>query len=66
MAQAIREVAWNAANDPQKSPIKQGVSRAEIDTDAFECSIGSRGMAARQFKAHDGNAIQNTADGSIS
>ena len=24
MAQAIREVAWNAANDPQKCPIKRG------------------------------------------
>jgi hypothetical protein len=24
MAQAIREVAWNAANDPQKCPVKGG------------------------------------------
>ena len=24
MAQAIREVAWNAANDPQKCPVKRG------------------------------------------
>jgi hypothetical protein len=24
MAQAIREVAWNAANDPQKCPAKRG------------------------------------------
>src|SRR6478672_10010841 len=24
MAQAIREVAWNAANDPQKCPVKEG------------------------------------------
>ena len=51
---------------PQKMLSKTGVSRAEIAAHAFECSIGSRGMAARQFKAHDGNAIQNTADGSIS
>ena len=24
MAQAIREVAWNAANDPKKCPVKRG------------------------------------------
>ena len=24
MAQAIREIAWDAANDPQKCPIKRG------------------------------------------
>ena len=24
MAQAIREVAWDAANDPQKCPVKRG------------------------------------------
>ena len=24
MAQAIREVAWNAANDPRKCPVKRG------------------------------------------
>ena len=25
MAQAIREVAWNAANDPSKCPVKRGL-----------------------------------------
>jgi hypothetical protein len=24
MAQAIREIAWNAANDPKKCPVKRG------------------------------------------
>ena len=42
MAQAIREVAWNAANDPQKCPVKTGVSRAEIVAPAFECSVDLR------------------------
>jgi hypothetical protein len=37
MAQAIREVAWNAANDFQKMPSKTGVPRAEIDTHSFKC-----------------------------
>jgi hypothetical protein len=45
MAQAIREVAWNAANDPPKMPNKTGVSRAEIAAHAFECSVGSKGDA---------------------
>ena len=26
MAQAIREVAWNAANDPQKCPVNRGLA----------------------------------------
>jgi hypothetical protein len=43
MAQAIREVAWNAANYPPKMPSKTGVSRAEIVARAFECSLGSKG-----------------------
>ena len=28
MAQAIREIAWNAANDPSKCPVKRGSQRA--------------------------------------
>jgi hypothetical protein len=39
IAQAIREVAWDAANDPPKMPSKTGVSRAEIVAHAFECSV---------------------------
>jgi hypothetical protein len=58
MAQAIREVAWNAANDPPKMPSKTGVSGREIITHAFECSVGS-GVASEQFKALDGNAIRS-------
>jgi hypothetical protein len=27
MAQAIREVAWDAANDPRKCPVKGGLAR---------------------------------------
>ena len=50
MAQAIREVAWNTANEPRKCPVKTGVSRAEIAGHAFECSVGS-GVASEQFKA---------------
>ena len=29
MTQAIREVAWNAANDPKKCPVKWGSQRAK-------------------------------------
>jgi hypothetical protein len=29
MAQAIREVAWNATNDPKKCPVKRGSRRAK-------------------------------------
>jgi hypothetical protein len=43
---------------PQKMPSKTGVSPAEIAAHAFECSVGS-GVAAKQFKAHDGNAIRS-------
>ena len=43
---------------PPKMPSKTGVSRAEIAAHAFECSVGS-GVAAKQFKAHDGNAIRS-------
>ena len=42
MAQAIREVAWNAANDLQKCPIKRGSREQKIAAHAFECSVGSR------------------------
>ena len=44
---------------PPKMPSKAGVSPAEIAAHAFECSIGSKTMAAKQFKAHDGNAIRS-------
>ena len=57
MAQAMREVAWNAANDPRKCPVKRGSRRTEIAAHAFECSVGSRG-ASEQFKAHDEKAIR--------
>ena len=50
LAQAAREVAYELANDPLKTPAKQGVSRAEIAGHAFECSVGS-GVASEQFKA---------------
>ena len=44
---------------PPKMPSKTGVSPAEIAAHAFECSVGSGGMASGQFKAQDGNAIRS-------
>jgi hypothetical protein len=39
MARAVREVAWNAANDPPKMRIKTEVWRAEIVAHCVECCI---------------------------
>ena len=35
LAQAIREVAYELANDPHKMPSKMGVSKGEIVTHSF-------------------------------
>ena len=44
MIRAVMELAYEAGKHPLKMPSKQGVSRAEIVTHAFECSVGSKGM----------------------
>ena len=54
MAQAIREVAWNAANDPQKCPVKGGSRHQKSPPMRCECSVGSGVALVKQFKAHDG------------
>ena len=41
LAQAARELAYEAANTPQ-IPTKQAVSRTEIDTHSFKCVWGPR------------------------
>ncbi len=60
MAQAIREVAWNAANDSKKCPVKRG-PREQKSPPMRLNAARLKGMAAKQFKTRDGNAIQNTA-----
>ena len=54
MAQAIREVAWNAANDPRKCPVKRGSGHQKSPPMRCECSVGSGVALVKQFKAHDG------------
>ena len=55
MAQTIREVAWNAANDPQKCPVKRG-SREQKSP---PMRLNAEGVASEQFEAQGGNAIRS-------
>ena len=56
IAQAIREVAWDAANDPQKCPVKRG-SREQKSS-----PIGS-GVADRRRQGRMRGCLINTSQG---